>query len=275
METTGVMIKCTRGEFHLRSTFGCLLGDVKGLQECLSLKGASGAKPCPFCRNVLRHPTYFHGHWYWTHVRSPDARFDLHDVASFDELCTDSAAEVTAGSTIASIRATEMAYGVKYDKHAVAFCPATSRVARIPESIYPDNMHNMLASGGVMQYELNQLIRRILAIPDFITREGLDLYAASIKKPKHGITRLPPNFFVERLIDRDESHLKGYAGEVLSALAVISYFCEGVLVPNGRLLDECQCLGHAKRAPDMLTYHKVSMVDSIQDELYKHHVLFV
>ena len=98
MEKTGVIIKSTRGDFHLRSTFGCLLGDVKGLQECLSLKGASGAKPCPFCRNVLKHPTYFHWHPYWCHVRSPDARFDLHTVDSFNELCTDLAAEVAAGT---------------------------------------------------------------------------------------------------------------------------------------------------------------------------------
>ena len=51
--------------------------------------------------------------------------------------------------------------GIKYDKHAVAFCPATSKVAMIPESLFPDTMHNILASGGVLQFEQNQLTRRI------------------------------------------------------------------------------------------------------------------
>ena len=33
-------------------------------------------------------------------------------------------------------------------------------------------------------------------------------------------------------------------------------------------------MGHAKRAMDILTYHMVSMVDSLEDELLKHHVFF-
>ena len=47
-----------------------------------------------------------------------------------------------------------------------------------------------------------------------------------------------------------------------------------VLVPSGRLLEECQYLGYAKRAMDTLTYHNVSRVEFLEDELLKHHVLF-
>ena len=50
----------------------------------------------------------------------------------------------------------ERAFGIKYDKNAVAFCPAASKVAMLPESVFPDSMHNMFASGGVLQFELNQ-----------------------------------------------------------------------------------------------------------------------
>ena len=64
METTGVMIKCTRGEFHLRSTFGCLLGDVKGMQECLSLKVASGSHE--FCTTVMSAVTQVARNQWWT-----------------------------------------------------------------------------------------------------------------------------------------------------------------------------------------------------------------
>ena len=133
-------------------------------------------------------------------------------------------------------------------------------------------MHNMLASGGVLQYELNQLTRRIMRLG--YSRADLDSFAAIVKKPKHGITMLPRNFFLERIVDRDGSNLKGYAGEVLTLLSILSYFCEKILMPGGRLPEECQCLRHAKRAMDILTYHKVSMVDRLEDHLLKHHVLF-
>ena len=96
MEMLGVKLRCSRCDFVLRSTFGCLLGDVKGLQECLSLKGASGSHPCCFCRNVLGRTDYFHHHDYWVHVASTDVtRFDLHTPSSFDEFCTTVMSAVT------------------------------------------------------------------------------------------------------------------------------------------------------------------------------------
>ena len=77
MERVGVRLKCSRGDFVLRSTFGCLLADEKGIKECLSLKGASGSKPCCFCRNVVGRADFFHGHRYFVHVASTDvAKFD-------------------------------------------------------------------------------------------------------------------------------------------------------------------------------------------------------
>ena len=157
MERIGVKLKCSRGDFVLRSTSGCLLADEKGIKECLSLKGASGSKPFCFCRNVVGRADFFRDHRYSAHVASTDvAKFDLHSQSSFDELCTLLASEVRAGSTRGKVDQVERALGIKYDKNAVAFCPAASKVAMIPESVFPDSMHNMLASGGVLQFELNQ-----------------------------------------------------------------------------------------------------------------------
>jgi hypothetical protein len=162
MERIGVRLKCSRGDFVLRSTFGCLLADEEGIEECLSLKGASGSKPCCFCRDVLGRAEFFDDHPYFVHVGSTDVtKFDLHTHASFAELCTVLASEVSEGSSKARVAEVERVFGIKYDKHAVAFCPAASKVAMLPESVFPDTMHNMLASGGVLQYELNQLTRRI------------------------------------------------------------------------------------------------------------------
>ena len=100
---------------------------------------------------------FFDDHPYFVHLASTDVtKFDLHTPTSFDEMCTLLASEVRAGSTRGRVADVERVFGVKYDKHAVAFCPAASNVAMIPDSVFPDIMHNMLASGGVLQFELNQ-----------------------------------------------------------------------------------------------------------------------
>ena len=138
----------------------------------------------------------FHGHRYFVHVASTDvAKFDLHTQSSFDELCTLLVSEVSEGSSKARVADVERAFGIKYDKHAVAFCPAASKVAMIPESVFPDSMHNMLASGGVLQFELNQLTRRITRLG--YSQAELDAFAARVNKPRHGVTKLPKSFCVE------------------------------------------------------------------------------
>ena len=118
----------------------------------------------------------------------------------------------------------------------------------IPESVFSDRMHNMFASGGVLQSAFTCIkhwhssTRRITRL-GFIRAE-LDAFAASVKKPRNGVTKLPKNFFVERIVDRDGSHLKVDAGEVLTFLVILSYLCMRVFVPSGRFLEEY--LMHAK-----------------------------
>ena len=49
-----------------------LLADEKGIEECLSLKGSSGSKPCCFCRNVLGRADLFDHHPHFVHLASTD-----------------------------------------------------------------------------------------------------------------------------------------------------------------------------------------------------------
>ena len=48
-----------------------------------------------------------------------------------------------------------------------------------------------------------------------------------------------PSLFVDRIVDRDGSHLKGYAGEVLTLVAILFYFRMEVSLPSGRFLEDC------------------------------------
>jgi len=52
-ETVGVRIRTRFGSFVLKATFSCWLADFKAVKEIGSLTGASGSKPCPFCKNVI------------------------------------------------------------------------------------------------------------------------------------------------------------------------------------------------------------------------------
>ena len=42
-----------------------------------------------------------------------------------------------AGSSKPRVDSMERTFGLKYDKHAVAFCPAAFKVANIPDSVFP------------------------------------------------------------------------------------------------------------------------------------------
>ena len=98
-----------------------------------------------------------------------------------------------------------------------------------------------------------QLTSRITRIG--FSRADLDVFAAGIQKPRHGVTKLPRNFCLER---RQPSQRVRYCRCCI-------YFCMKVLVPSGRFLEECQCLMHAKAAMDILTYPKVGSCRSARE----------
>ena len=55
----------------------------------------------------------------------------------------------------------EQCYGIKHDPLGVQWCPSLWPLIDYPNCIYYDWMHCWCASGGIGQYSLNQICRRI------------------------------------------------------------------------------------------------------------------
>ena len=80
--------------------------------------------------------------------------------------------QVAAGLSKTARRKLFQSAGFRWDPHNV-LCSGLSLRANLPDSIYWDWMQTLVSSGGVAQYEINQLIRRIRRLPAVSYRPAL------------------------------------------------------------------------------------------------------
>ena len=263
--TIGVRIKSGSSHFVLKASFACFVTDEKAMKEICCLKGASGKRPCSWCRNVIGRTPYFVDD-YLIHLSSTEVeRFDLHTPETFAGHCHDLVVHITSGGCRTN---KEKAFGITFDRHGIIFDDYFLKLIDMPNCCYPDSMHTWLASGGVLQCQLNAFVRKIR--DEGWSDEDLDQFASAIQFPKTGCTTISKIFFRDRIVDNDKSHLRGYAGEVLSLMSILHYFAEKVLVPRGLLIDHVDCLRLAKAVVDILVSHAATAVDVLERALVNH-----
>ena len=236
---SGFPCRCAEGLFLCLGDFTMLVSDEKALKEVLMLRGASGTKPCLFCQNVLGHmpAESVENDEYLVHYSNPDrTRFRCHTSESFDlqlqrlRRARDNKKELQRLGQV---------YGLHYCPQGVLFRPALSSIVKPIECVMYDYMHILLASGGLAQYQLNSFVKRLK--DEGIALEMMDAFARSMFFPK-GWGKLPPNFFAERVCMDPGSMMKTFAGEVLTAIAVLEMLVERTLESAGVLPADCECL---------------------------------
>ena len=132
-------------------------------------------------------------------------------------------------------------HGIIFDAESTAFDEDICKQANLPDSIYSDTMHNVCASGGVAQYQVNQFCRRVKA--HGISFEMLGVWSSCIRMPRQGFAKLSKHWFSIRLSDEhDGSHCRAYASEMLTAVSVLSCFADEWLTPRGWMPAEVCCL---------------------------------
>ena len=137
----------------------CFSSDEKAEKECLGVKGASGTKMCVSCQNCVKvaegslpedSP--------WVHYSCTDmTRFIPHTVESFQDLLESLRAERAAMLPNKQFLLAEQSAGINLDD-AVLVQSHMKEIANVPLSRYVDWFHNIVASGGFMQYQFNQLL---------------------------------------------------------------------------------------------------------------------
>ena len=114
-------------------------------------------------------------------------------------------------------------------------------------------MHILLASGGLGQYEMNEYLK-VLQLNN-VGLDQLDSFQQGVCIPK-ALTKLPKCFFAERICKDDDTHLRCFAGELLTAIPAMTLFNSLVLEPLGILRDHRLCFQQLATIIDILSKGK-------------------
>ena len=275
----GVLLpKCGGGTFLLKAKVGAMPQDEKAIKGTWGVKGASGTRCCIKCKNVVStDPVNIAGSSYLKHVAlAMPEDLDLQSDTEFWRACDRlhaAALQVEAGTlTKTDFKAMEKSCGITYDPDALPYDVYLRDYIGI-SSVYFDWMHSVCASGGVGQYVLNAFVQVLLHENDHLTLEDLDQFCRRIIWPPG--RELPKDFFQNRINMKEGTHLKAFAGEVITATRALSFFAEETLLPKGIMPEHCRCLQMLQAILDILALgdEAVERADQLQDLLVAHHKL--
>ena len=273
---TGFHLVKPSGQVHVQLKFGFFMADDAGLWEILNTKGVSGSKPCLSCSNVVgriaRDAPLVDG---LVHFTEPDhSKFEFHTTASYTAAVERLDDAKRSGMQPTQFQRLEQCLGIKYDPESLlwdVFCRATCMP---PLGVFWDWQHNLVSSGGLAQYEVNQFVRAIVA-HDF-SLEQLDEFKDSIRLPGRHST-LSKHFFAKRIVSKDGSHMKAFASEMLTAVMALGLFCDAVLKPVGILPRHVQCFDCLRNIVDILMTGDAALdkLNLLRDKVGEHHALFM
>ena len=272
LETVGMRIHTSSGMAHIRIRLQCFLSDEKAIKEVFCVKGASGSKPCCSCFNVV-------GRISPHRVRAGLVHFSDYDLSKCVPLTAETFAtaarrvqEMAAAGN--SIKEVEQALGLSYEPGGLAFDREGLSIARLPETVYWDWQHSLVASGGVAQYQLNQFVRKLIA--SGISRADLDAFAKTVKWPRNS-TKLPKNFFQKRVVRKPGKHLRAFANETLSATDVLHFFSLLVLRPMGWKPDHVLSLELLIKIVSYIQHsaNDRTILPLLEEALAQHHVTYL
>ena len=106
-------------------------------------------------------------------------------------------------------------------------------VAALPDSIYWDWMHCIVASGGIAQLHLNQFLRKISGVYPIDRVEAFFRAIVFPSGEKNFRMRLK-----SRMSKSPKKGLRAFAAEVLSLVTALLALCEAKLVPEAKLKKE-------------------------------------
>ena len=275
LQRLGLPLEGPLGRMHIHLDFGGFLMDERGEKYVTGVKGSAGSKPCISCMDCVGRIDPSLVPEGLKHYTTPGLReFQEHTYETFCAQLDYLRAQHGRVST-ASFNEMQQALGIKYDPAALPYS-CMREVARIPETRICDWMHNLVASGGVAQYQCNQFCLALDGHENF-SLAALDEFTSSVKFPR-GREKLGRGFFQQRVVVGPKACLRGFAGEVLTAFCVLGLFCELVLLPSGQLPEHaslivlmCEILEllqmsdaavpHAGRLEDLMEqYHREYMV---------------
>jgi len=221
-----------------RATFVAFVADEKAHAELCSGKGASAKRPCLCCQNIVgREDPDLALPGALVHWACGDyARWIPQTPETLNAMADMLATEERTLSDAQFERLQKMC-GITYDPSALLWTSARY-AAKLPSTTYWDWMHNLVASGGVAQYKVNQFLRRVRP---HMPLEYVESFLAGCTWPA-GVKKKPRfKFHTWTLIEKDKAHIKMYASELLQLIEGLGALVEAVLHDVYVLREEVEC----------------------------------
>lgn len=263
------------GTFVCKAPFCMLLADEKAMVAMWSFRGASGTKPCFRCQNVVGHMSAQQVEsanlgWIVHYSCSSPNLFAQHNSQTFNDMRN----QLLAVSHNKKERnRLGQLFGLHFSHHCPLWRPRLGSQMQPLQQTSFDWMHVLIASGGVAQFELNEFCKVLKTAG--INLSVLDGFAkmACGPKSKH---KLPATFFEDRINMDENSHMKSFASEILTALPIVALFAEVVLQPVNMLSDYCQCMIHLNDILDVIVQQEraLAMLDFLKESIRRRGILF-
>ena len=269
LERLGVRVAGPRGPWILRAKLSAFMMDERAEKAIASCKGSSGSKPCISCRNCVGRlaPTEVsHG---FKHFSDPGLAGFVPN--TYEAFCAD-LDYLRSQDGHADFARMQQALGIAYDLRSLPFSEMRG-CARIPETRYCDWMHNLCASGGVVQYHINNFC--IALVEAGMSLAHLDEFQQTVQLPKSH-TKLSKSFFRDRTSTNPAAHIKAFAGEVLSIMTILQLFVALVLNPIGAIRRHASLVVRGGEVLEILRIGDgaVRHVDRLRDLCLRYHTEF-
>ena len=257
----------------VRASGQLMMQDWEQHVKVFNLKGYNASMPCGVCKNVMGRCPYFE-HEYLVHLHSHEyGKFDKHTHETFQELA-DRIKDIADNGGAAELKVEEQSVGIKYDPDGVLWDTEVCQKLRPPLCHYPDWMHIWCASGGLAQYELNGLV--LLLVSHGLELLLLDAWVEKVRMPK-GLTRLPKNYFKQRIVHTEGRHIRAFASEVLSAVTLLGFFLDVVVKGDASpdLSLSLQCFDLLRIILAILQRGDPKNIPTLQTAMQAHHELYL
>ena len=203
-------------------------------------------------------------------------RFIRHTPATFKAAC-DHLKYVAQHMTATRLVQEQRAVGIKYDPDSLVQDEEVREAMEMPYCMVSDWMHHFVGSGGIAQYELNQLLRVMVRLTPLRVTD-IDEWKNTVRLPR-GLTRLTKTFFADRIVDRDGAHIRGFASEILTATVLLGFFVDVVVKDVAAsavttLQPYIDCFDLLRILLNIFEHGDVAEIGVARDVMHSHHVLF-
>ena len=266
-ETTGVRVKTFASQQHFQASFGFFSVDERACKYLSDVMGASGLHACCCCKNVcgagFMPPA---GHYFCHFSEHRRARWDPHDPASFVDLKETLDDGYNNGANMGVLQTT---VGLNRNVNGLLWDPYIANIVKLPHSIFWDAMHCEYASGGNVQYLLNEFALEL--IDHGITLLDLDAFTQTCKQHS-----LNSRFWQTRVVHTRGRHIRAFAAESLDALHVLDLYCDAVVTPAGVMQEHASAVRLARDISHILNDARnimlnVDRLDGLQEQYQEIH----